>query len=77
VRSRKLQIVLAMAVWEATPQRSQNFTGFHSSVQRTSQALLLSFWALAGLEENHRLQIDLLLRAKERKRDETVSFTGN
>jgi hypothetical protein len=59
------------------PTAPTEFHRFSQLVQRTSQVLLLSFWALAGLEENHQPQIDLLLRAKERKHDETVSFTGN
>lgn len=32
------------AVQQVIPQRPPNFTGLHSSVQRTSQALLLNFW---------------------------------
>ena len=32
------------AAWQVTPWCAPNFTDLHSSVQRTSQALLLSFW---------------------------------
>ena len=77
LRSRTIVRSRRIPLRQVTPQRPPNFTGLHSPLSRTSQVLLLNVWALAGLEENHQPQTDLLLRAKERKRDKTSLFTGN